>query len=446
MPGAVLIVGSGGREHAIAWRLAGEPGVERVHVAPGNPGMADVADIHPDVSVDDVAGLVQLARANAVELVVIGPEAPLVMGLTDELAASGVTVFGPSAAAAMLEGSKAFCREVAGAAGLPLAEGVACDDASRALEAVRAFGPPVVVKADGLAAGKGVTVCGTVEEAAAAIRAAMIDGVFGAAGRRVVIERALEGREASVIALCDATHALALPAARDHKRIFDDDQGPNTGGMGAYSPAEDLSEAEVARIVETFHVPVLAELARRGTPFTGALYAGLMLTADGPRLLEFNVRFGDPETQAVLPLLDAPLGSLMAAAAHNRLADVANQLGIDSVLLPVRDGASAAVVLAAPGYPGPPDVGARIRGVPQARAAGALVFCGGVATSLDDGAAGDEGLRTAGGRVLSVVGEGPDIAAAASVAYAAADRITFTGRQLRRDIGRSARVAAGVPR
>jgi phosphoribosylamine--glycine ligase len=437
-PRTVLIVGSGGREHALAWRLAGENGVERVLVAPGNPGMADVAEVVPHASASDAARLIRLALDEGVDLVVVGPEAPLVAGLADALEATGVAVFGPLQAAAALEGSKAFCREVAIAAGLPIPEGVACDDAATAILVARAFGSPVAVKADGLAAGKGVTICATLREAETAIRSAMIEGVFGEAGRRVVIERALEGHEASVIAICDATHALALPAARDHKRIFDDDQGPNTGGMGACSPTGDLDEADVATIVDTFHRPLLAELARRGTPFRGALFAGLMLTGDGPRLLEFNVRFGDPETQAVLPRLDAPIGALMAAAARDRLAECAAELGIASVLLPVRGGATVAVVLAAPGYPGQPEVGGQVHGIPDARAIGALVFCGGVAASPDGG------IQTAGGRVLSVVGEGPDLEAAASAAYEAADRITFPGVQLRRDIGRPARVAAGT--
>jgi phosphoribosylamine---glycine ligase len=437
-PNSVMVVGSGGREHAIAWRLAGEQRVERVLVAPGNPGMTDVAEVVPHVVASDTAGLARLALDEGVDLVVIGPEAPLVAGLADALEAAGVAVFGPSRAAALLEGSKAFCREVALAAGLPLAEGVACDEPDTAFRLARAFGSPVVVKADGLAAGKGVTVCGTREEAEAAIRAAMVDRVFGSAGRRVVIERALHGREASVIAICDATHALALPAARDHKRIFDNDQGPNTGGMGAYSPVDDFADDDVARIVAAFHLPVLAEMARRGVPFRGALFAGLMLTSDGPRLLEFNVRFGDPETQAVLPRLDAPLGALMAAAARNRLADVQADFGSHARLLPVHTGATAVVVLAAPGYPARPEVGSQIRGISEARESGAIVFCGGVEASSDGG------LQTAGGRVLSVVGTGPDLEAAASAAYGAADRITFPGRQLRRDIGRPARVATGV--
>ena len=296
--------------------------MERLIVAPGNPGMRDVASVTPRVSASDAERIAELCGRERVDLVLIGPEAPLVAGIADALAGRGVLVFGPRADAAALEGSKAFCRSVAEAAGVPMADGVACDDPTDAIAAVRGFGGRVVIKADGLAAGKGVTVCDSRDQAEAAIRAAMVGGVFGTAGRRVVVERALDGREASVIAICDATGALALPAARDHKRIFDGDRGPNTGGMGAYSPLEDLSDDDVAAIVERVHLPVLAELARRGTSFRGALYAGLMLTADGPRLLEFNVRFGDPETQAILPRLDVPLGALLGAAAHDRLAGV----------------------------------------------------------------------------------------------------------------------------
>ncbi len=453
-PRRVLVVGSGGREHTLAWRIAGEAGVEGVIVAPGNPGMRDVASVRPAAAASDVERLADLCVREEVDLVVIGPEAPLVAGVADALAGRGVAVFGPRAAAAALEGSKAFCRSVAEAAGVAMADGVACDDPTDAIRAVRRLGGRVVVKADGLAAGKGVTVCDSPELAEAAIRAAMVTGVFGSAGRRVVVERALEGREASVIAICDATGALALPAARDHKRIFDGDRGPNTGGMGAYSPVEDLADDEVCAILERVHLPVLAELARRGTPFRGALYAGLMLTSDGPRLLEFNVRFGDPETQAILPRLDVPLGALLAAAAHDRLAETAEELGIRGSLLPVRPEAAVAVVLAAAGYPGTPRLGAPIEGIEAARASGALVFCAGVAEGAvaphgsdeqraaggqpaagDPPLGGEGALITAGGRVLAVVGIGGDVSTASASAYAAADHIRFEGRQLRRDIG-----------
>jgi phosphoribosylamine--glycine ligase len=430
----VLVVGGGGREHALAWRMAGEAGVDRVLVAPGNPGMRDVADVRPDIPLHDVPAFVAAAVATRVDLVVVGPEAPLVAGIADGLAAVGIPVFGPSARAAALEGSKAFCREVAEAAGVPMARGRAFTDPIAAIEFAAELDGRAAVKADGLAAGKGVTVCHDLATAEAAIRAAMIEGVFGAAGRTVVVEEVLSGPEASVIALCDGTTCVGLPAARDHKRIRDGDTGPNTGGMGAFSPLPDLSDAAAEAIVERFHRPVLAELARRGAPFTGALFGGFMLTPDGPRLLEFNVRFGDPEIEAIVARLDVPLTQLLLAAAQGRLTDAVAALGREGRAL-VRPVATAAVVLAAAGYPGAVRSGDAITGIDDARAEGALVFAAGVA--------GDPGaLRTAGGRVLVVVGEGADVAAAADHAYRAADRIRFEGRQLRRDIGRAS-IAAG---
>lgn len=428
-PRRVLVVGGGAREHALAWRLGLDEGVERVLAAPGSAGMADVAAAHPEVAAGDADAIVRLCREAHVELVVVGPEAPLVAGLADRLEAEEIPVFGPSAAAARLEGSKGFCREVATAAGVPMAEGAAFDDTAGALDCARSLGAPVVVKADGLAAGKGVTVCATPAEAERAIRAAVEERVFGEAGARVVVERALAGREASVMAMCDGAAALALPAARDHKRVGDGDTGPNTGGMGACSPVPDLDDAAATVIVERFHRPVLAELARRGIAFRGALYAGLMLTAEGAYLLEFNVRFGDPEAQAVLPRLDAPLAALLLAAAEGRLADAADHVRLADGLVPARRQAAVALVLAAAGYPGTPLAGDEIRGIEDARAAGALVFHAG--TRVGPGGR----FVTAGGRVLSVVATGPDLAAARAAAYHAADRIDFAGRQLRRDIG-----------
>jgi phosphoribosylamine--glycine ligase len=424
----VLVVGGGGREHALAWRMAGEEGVDRVLVAPGNPGMRDVAEIRPDIPLHDVAAFATAAVAEGVDLVVVGPEAPLVAGVADAVRAAGIPVFGPTAAAAALEGSKAFCREVAEAAGVPMARGRAFTDPVAAIGFAAELRGRVAIKADGLAAGKGVTVCDDLATAEAAIRAAMIEGVFGAAGRTVVVEEALSGPEASVIAICDGTTCLALPAARDHKRIGDGDTGPNTGGMGAYSPLPDLTDADAEAIVERFHRPVLRELARRGAPFTGALFGGFMLTCDGPRLLEFNVRFGDPEIEAIVARLDVPLARLLLAAARGRLADEVAALGLAGRPV-VRPVATAAVVLAAAGYPGAVRSGDPITGIDDARAEGALVFAAGVAGE-------PAALRTAGGRVLVVVGEGPDPAAAADHSYRAADRITFAGRQLRRDIGR----------
>lgn len=437
MHGRVLVVGAGGREHALAWALARDPGVERVVVVPGNPGMADVATVAP-VDASDADALARLARAEAIDLVVVGPEGPLVAGLADRLRDAGIATVGPSAAAARLEGSKDVCRDVARAAGVPIAEGATFTDATAALADVRARDGRVVVKADGLAAGKGVTVCDDVTTAEAAVRAAMLDGVFGAAGRTVVLEEVLVGREVSVIALCDESAVLALPTARDHKRLLDGDRGPNTGGMGAVSPVDEPDEPEVEAILELVHRPVLAELARRGTPFRGVLFAGLMLTGDGPRLLECNVRFGDPETQVTLPRLAVPLAPLLAGLAHGRLADAARDLGIIGSLLPVVGDATAGVVLAAPGYPEAPMLGDPITGLDEARTTGALVFCAGVGGT-------PAAPRTAGGRVVTVVGRAPTMDEAIAHAYAGAGAIRFPGMQVRSDIGRAGTLA-GVTR
>ena len=427
----VLVVGSGGREHALCWRLATDGGTGRPFVAPGNPGMTDVAHVIP-VAVDDIEALVELVRAESIELVVIGPEAPLVAGLADRLRGMGVAVVGPGAAAARLEGSKSFCREVAAVAGVPIPDGATFDapDLAAALDYARARDGRVVVKADGLAAGKGVTVCTDIAQAERAIRGCLVDDDFGAAGRRIVIEEVLTGQEVSVIAVCDESAILGLPAARDHKRLGDDDTGPNTGGMGAISPVDEPTDTDVERILATVHRPILAELARRGAPFRGVLFAGLMLTDQGPRLLECNVRFGDPETQATLPRLAVPLLPLLDGVAAGRLAEAAAALGIAGDLLPVHPGASVAVVVAAEGYPGAPRTGDNITGIADARATGALVFCAGVAGTSD-------APVTAGGRVLAVVGQGPVADDAIAAAYRALDHICFPGMQLRRDIGRS---------
>ena len=428
VPRSILVVGGGAREHALAWRLHADPGVERILEAPGNAGHGDVAQVFPDVDADENAALVALARQEGVDLVVVGPEAPLVSGLADRMRAAGIPTFGPCAAAAALEGSKALCRRIATRAGVPMAAGAVFDALAPALAYAASLDGPVAVKADGLAAGKGVTICGTLEDAETALRDVLERRVFGDAGRRVIVERVLEGREASVIAICDTTTALALPAARDHKRILAGDQGPNTGGMGAYSPVPDLDDAAVAQVVADFHVPTLAALAARGRPFRGALYAGLMLTDAGPRLLEYNVRFGDPEAQAILPRVAVPLAPLLLAAATDRLAEAAGALGIDGVLVPARPEATVAVVLAAEGYPGTPATGDAIEGIDAARAAGALVFEAGTACR--------DGRRvTAGGRVLTVVGRGRDVPDAAARAHAAADLVRFRGRQVRGDIG-----------
>jgi phosphoribosylamine--glycine ligase len=397
----VLLVGSGGREHAIAWAISRSPLLDELHAAPGNPGIAGLASCHPARS-DDLGTLVPLAAELRVDLVVVGPEAPLVEGLADELRGRGVAVFGPSAKAAQIEGSKGFAKEVMEDAGIPTA---------RTLAVAR---PPCVLKADGLAAGKGVWVCRTATELDAGLRAAET------LGQPFHVEELLEGEEVSLFALCDGSTALPLPAAQDYKRIGDGDAGPNTGGMGSYSPVPRLSDDQVAALVEQVHVPVLRELARRRTPFTGALFAGLMLTDDGPRVLEFNCRFGDPETQSLVPRLDGDVLAALAAAA-------AGDLG--GVELPASDQAAVTIVLAARDYPDRGDVGTPIEGIEDAEATGALVFHAG--TALQEG-----GLVTNGGRILNVTALGDSIDAARAAAYDAAARIDFAGVRFRRDIAR----------
>ena len=450
MPTRILIVGGGGREHALAWKLAVEPGVNAVVVAPGSDGIATEPRVRcvPDVDPLDGAAVVALARSIAAELVVVGPEAPLAAGVADALRTAGFAVFGPDAAAARIESSKAFCHEIATAAGVPMARAAvfeegqieAAVDFARRLDA---DGRGIVVKADGLAAGKGVTVCDDLREALAAVAAQL-----AAPGGRVVIEERLSGREASSIALCDGRDALALPLARDHKRLGDGDTGPNTGGMGAYSPLPDLPDAAAEDLVERFHRPILAELARRGTPFRGALYAGLMLTADGPVLLECNARFGDPETQAILPRLAVPLGPLLLAAAQGRLLDAARPLGLEGGRLPTLPGASVALVLAAAGYPDAPRRGDPIEGLAAAGADGALVFHAGTRRAEGAGRGrGRPGFVTDGGRVLAVVARGGDLAAARDAATVAADAIAFDGAQRRHDIAAtSPAILAGAGR
>jgi phosphoribosylamine--glycine ligase len=391
----VLLVGSGGREHALAWKLAAAASLTELHAAPGNPGIASLGSCHP-VRADDAEGLLALARALGADLVLVGPEAPLVAGVADELRHAGIAVFGPSRAAAQIEGSKLFAKDVLHAAGVATAEPLAVAR------------PPCVVKADGLAAGKGVFVCRTAAELDAGLAA-----VAGFGGD-VVIEELLEGEEVSVFALCDGMNTLSLPAAQDFKRIGDGDTGPNTGGMGSYSPVG----VDADEIVETVHRPVLAALAARRTPFVGTLYAGLMLTEDGPKVLEFNCRFGDPETQSILPRLDGDLLATLAAAATGDLAGAE---------LTVGDDAAVTVVIAAGDYPERGDSGSPIVGTVDAEASGALVFHAGTAVRGD-------ALVTNGGRILNVTGCGPSVADARSRAYAACDLISFPGMRYRRDI------------
>jgi phosphoribosylamine--glycine ligase len=425
----VLVVGVGARQHAICWRLANEPGVERVIVAPGNPMMTDVADVHPGVAITDNDALVRLARSAAVDLVVVGPEDPLVAGLADRLAQAGVPCFGPSAAAARLEASKGFARSICDAAAVPMAPGAAFDEPRAAIEYAASLGMPVVIKADGLAGGKGVVICETLAECEFAVSEALVHGRFGHAGRRVVVEAWLAGTEASVFALCDGDSYVLLPAARDHKRACDGDTGPNTGGMGAFSPVPGLDDTALVQIGEKIVAPVLRQMAERGTRFRGALFCGLMLTPHGPRVLEFNVRLGDPEAQAILPRVEGPLAQVMLACANGDVSGAA--------ALTASADATVALALAAAGYPDDARGGDVIRGIDSARAAGALVFGAGVGTGRDGF------FTTAGGRVLTVVGRGSDVATAAEHAYDAAAMIEYPGKWYRTDIGRPL-VAAGA--
>ena len=394
----VLLVGSGGREHALAWKLGQSPDLDALHAAPGNPGIARLGECHP-VRAEDGEGLLALCRELGIDLVVVGPEAPLVAGLVDTLRYGGVAVFGPRRAAARIEGSKSFAKEVLEAAGVPTA---------RRLSVAR---PPCVVKADGLAAGKGVFVCRTQEELDEGLRRA------SALGGELVIEELLEGEEVSVFALTDGSEAIALAPAQDFKRIGDGDTGPNTGGMGSYSPVPRLGEPEVEELLDLVHRPVLAELAQRRTPFAGLLFAGLMLTDDGPRVLEFNCRFGDPEAQSILPRLEGDLLGAFAGAATGRL----------DAQLTASDRAAVTIVLASGDYPTGSDSGTPIEGIGAAEATGALVFHAGTAWR-------GQQLVTNGGRILGVTGVGDHLAAARAAAYEAVGRISFAGMRFRSDI------------
>jgi len=403
----VLVVGSGGREHALAWKLAQAPGLTQLHAAPGNPGIATLGDCHP-VRAEDGESLLDLARSLEVDLAVIGPEVPLVAGVADELRHAGVAVFGPGRDAAQIEGSKSFAKDVMHAAAVPTAERLAVAR------------PPCVVKADGLAAGKGVFVCRTAGELDAGLRAA---AAFR--GGPLVIEELLEGEEVSVFGLSDGLTVVPLPPAQDFKRIGEGDSGPNTGGMGSYSPVAQLGQDELEEVMDRVHRPVIAELARRGSPFIGLLFAGLMMTAEGPKVLEFNCRFGDPETQSILPRLRGDfLAALTAAAAGD----------ISGVDLTAAEEAAVTVVLAGGNYPERGDTGSAIDGVRDAEAAGALVFHAGTALQ-------GEQLVTNGGRILNVTATGDTVAAARQRAYAACELISFEGMQYRRDIASAAAAA-----
>jgi phosphoribosylamine--glycine ligase len=414
----VLVIGKGGREHALLWRLNQSETARKLYCAGGNPGISQLAQVIP-VAQNDFAGLVDFVRSEKIDLTVVGAEGPLAGGIVDEFDRAGLRIFGPTKAAAQLEASKAFAKAVMREAGVPTASFEVFDEAEAARRWVRARGGPMVVKADGLALGKGVVVC---EDAAAALTAiddAMERRRFGAAGARIVIEERLKGEELSFFALCDGEDAIALGLVQDHKAAFDGDRGPNTGGMGSYSPVSPIDAARAAELAQAVHQPVLDELARRGIPFHGVLYAGLMMTAEGPQVLEFNVRFGDPETQAILPRLRTDLLDLAEAATEPG--------GLSNIALEWAPETAVTVVLASPGYPEQPRTGDPITGLELVPDDVFVTHAG--TTRGEDGS-----FLTAGGRVLSVTALGADVAAAREAAYAAADMIDFPGKQLRRDI------------
>ncbi|MDI6871561.1 MAG: phosphoribosylamine--glycine ligase [Bacillota bacterium] len=419
----VLVVGGGGREHALAWKVKASPLVSEVLVAPGNAGTAEVGRNCPLPS--DPGGAIpavrELVRREGVSLVVVGPEAYLVAGLADALRADGVAVVGPGAQAARIEGSKSFAKDLMAEAGIPTAAYRVFTEARAALAHVHSLDPPIVVKADGLAAGKGVVVAQTWDEAEAAVTAALERGVFGEAGRKVVVEEFLAGREASVLALTDGEDCLLLPAAQDHKRAYDGDQGPNTGGMGAYAPTPAVTEEVAGQVREEILLPAIRALARAGCPFQGVLYAGLMLTKAGPKVVEFNARFGDPETQVILPLLqDDLVPYLQGAATPGGLA------GLPALR---SSGAAVTVVLAAKGYPGAYQKGLPLGGLDAAAALpGVLLFHAG--TKRDETGQ----VVSSGGRVLNVTGVGASLAEARERAYAGVAAIRFPGGEWRRDI------------
>ena len=416
----ILVVGGGGREHALCWKIAASPLCETLFCAPGNAGIAREADCVP-IGAEDLGGLIAFAKDRAIDFVVVGPEAPLVAGLVDRLGHAGIKAFGPSGAAATLEGSKGFVKDLCTKHGIPTAEYGRFVDPGSAKSFVREAGAPIVVKADGLAAGKGVTVATTLSEAEAAIDAIMVEKRFGAAGDSLVIEELLEGEEASFFALVDGQSALALASAQDHKRVGEGETGPNTGGMGAYSPAPVMTPEMEARVMDEIIGPTVAAMKAEGQPYKGVLYAGLMITESGPKLIEFNVRFGDPENQVLMPRLMSDLLPALLASADGVLANLD---------LRWHEAAAMTVVMAAQGYPGAYEKGSQIRGLEAAEALdGVVVFHAGT-TAGPDGA-----VLANGGRVLNVTASAPSIAEARERAYAAVDLIDWPEGFCRPDIG-----------
>lgn len=417
----ILVIGNGGREHALVWKIAQDASRPEIYCAPGNAGTAALAT-NLAIGAEDVAQIVAWAQENQPDLVVVGPEAPLCLGVTDALEAKGIKVFGPCEAAARLEGSKAFSKDVMEKAGVPTARFRVYTDSATAIAELDTFGFPVVVKADGLAAGKGVVIAQTREEAETALKDMLDDGRFGSAGAEVVVEEFLDGEEASVFALCDGEHVVLLPAAQDHKRVFDNDEGPNTGGMGAYTPAP-IATAEVMQFTkDEIVLPVLRELKSRGIIYKGVLFCGLMIGSKGVNVLEFNCRFGDPETEVVVPSIASDIVPILMACAEGTLSDD---------LVKMREEAATTVVMASPGYPNAYPKGAEITGLDAATAAGCLVFHAG--TALKDGK-----VVTSGGRILTVTAFGSDLRKAVEKAYEGVRQIQFDGAHYRRDIAAKA--------
>lgn len=417
----ILVVGSGGREHALVWKLAQSPRAERIYCAPGNAGIEQQAECVP-IPVTALAALADFAEQQQIGLTVVGPEAPLAAGIVDEFKRRGLRIFGPDRGAALLESSKIWCKQLLANYGIPTGSFVPLSNADEAVSYVEVLDPPIVVKADGLAAGKGVTIAQSVQEAKAAIRSAMVEGAFGEGGKRVIVEEYLSGPEVTVEVLSDGKNLYPLPPAQDHKRIFDNDKGPNTGGMGCYSPVPVLTPELYEQAMETIMRPTVRAMAAEGRPYVGCLYGGLVLTESGPQVLEFNCRFGDPESQVILPVLDADLVDLLEAAVDGALPSGGQ----------AQKGAAVCIVMASGGYPGEYQTGKVIGGLEQTgKRSDAIVFHAGTTRT-------DQGIVTAGGRVLGVTGLGETLPAAIDAAYAAVSEISFEGAHYRRDIGRRA--------
>ncbi len=414
----VLVIGSGAREHALAWAIRRSPSVTSVFVAPGNAGTALLAR-NVAIQGSDIPALIEFARREEVALTVVGPEGPLMLGVVDRFREAGLAIYGPTAAAAQLEGSKAFSKNFMQRHGIPTAQFSVFDEPGPAKEYARALGAPVVVKADGLAAGKGVVVAATLDEAERAIDDMLLAKKFGASGSRVVVEEFLEGEEVSVHAICAGDNGVVLPSSQDHKRAFDGDCGPNTGGMGAIAPVPWVSDTDLEHVRKNVILPVLAGMRKEGAPFTGTLYAGLMWAAHGPKVLEFNVRFGDPETEALVPLLAGDVASLLLDAANGKL----------PARVETRAGSAAAIVIAARGYPDQPETGVPVDGLDEIPGDAVAVFHGGTRAE-------GTGTLSSGGRILTVSAWSDDLSRALENAYAALGRIRIAGSFFRSDIGR----------